>query len=103
MLVAYVCVGVLSAVLLVVSPSPQVISYLFGLPSAVIVNVTTVPAPPDVVSAVKSMFATAVLLIILSIHSLVSSIALDSSVDSDQVLIAPSYHELSSGVPNCKD
>ena len=85
----YVFVGVVSVVPIVVSPSPQVISYLFALPTAVIVSVTDKPAPPDVTSAVKSTLLTKVLFLTFSSASFKSSIASVTFAVSESVDIAP--------------
>ena len=86
----YVCVGVESDVEVVVSPSPQTIVYLLAFPVAVIVSVTTVPAPPLVVSAVKSTSLTNVLFLTFSTTSFKSSIASVTLVDVVQLIYAPS-------------
>ena len=48
------CVGVVSVILVSVSPSPHVTSNLLAVPIAVIVKVTAVPAPAATISATKS-------------------------------------------------
>ena len=58
----YVCEGEVEVVAVVVFPSPQLIVYLFGLPTEVIVNVTVVFSGPEVTFAVKSTLFTNVLL-----------------------------------------
>ena len=52
-------------------------------------NVTDVPAPPDVVSAVNATLATAVEFIMLNMHSFTSSTASPSSVVPVQLLTMP--------------
>ena len=79
-LLLYVCEGVLSVRSLSVVPSPQFTVNLFGLPSAVIVNVAVEPAPPAVISLVNATLLTAVLLRTFCKLSLMLSIASDTLV-----------------------
>ena len=82
-------------------PSPQVISYLFGFPTVVIVSVTTNPAPPTVLSAVKSTDLTKVLFLTFSSASFKSSIESVTVCVSVNVDIAPTGNvDESVGPPN---
>ena len=86
---------------MVVSPSPQVISYLFAFPTAVIVKVTARPAPPVVTSAVKSTLLTNVLFLTFSNASFKSSIESVTECVGVNVDIAPTGKvDESVGVPN---
>ena len=81
-----------------VFPSPQLIVYLFGLPSALVVKVIDNGDPPATESDVKSTLATAVFFNKLRVNSFKSSIAFTILVElviPRTPLCAPS-----SGSPN---